>query len=125
MSISDWSSDVCSSDLQRVVLGDVIALAKPIVGIGGVRTAWVGPQEILEQLRRLRVLAGLECVERDFIVAALVGGPRHRAGIAVNRRRSAERRVGKECVSACRSRWSPYHLKKKKVEAYVTPKTTN
>src|SRR3546814_21016211 len=29
------------------------------------------------------------------------------------RRRSEERRVGKECVSKCRSRWSPYHLKKK------------
>src|SRR3546814_15897467 len=28
--------------------------------------------------------------------------------------RSAERRVGKECVSTCRSRWSPYHSKKKK-----------
>src|SRR3546814_18231760 len=29
------------------------------------------------------------------------------------RRRSEERRVGKECVSTCRSRWSPYHYKKK------------
>src|SRR3546814_14561061 len=29
-------------------------------------------------------------------------------------RRSEERRVGKECVSTCRSRWSPYHSKKKK-----------
>src|SRR3546814_10977691 len=28
--------------------------------------------------------------------------------------RSAERRVGKECVSTCRSRWSPYHEKKNK-----------
>src|SRR3546814_14843986 len=28
--------------------------------------------------------------------------------------RSEERRVGKECVSPCRSRWSPYHYKKKK-----------
>src|SRR3546814_12631701 len=28
--------------------------------------------------------------------------------------RSAERRVGKECVSTCRSRWSPDHQKKKK-----------
>src|SRR3546814_10501916 len=28
---------------------------------------------------------------------------------AVLRRRSEERRVGKECVSTCRSRWSPYH----------------
>src|SRR3546814_7691966 len=30
--------------------------------------------------------------------------------------RSAERRVGKECVSTCRSRWSPYHKKKNKTE---------
>src|SRR3546814_14360117 len=30
--------------------------------------------------------------------------------------RSEERRVGKECVSTCRSRWSPYHLKKKKIK---------
>src|SRR3546814_11331455 len=30
--------------------------------------------------------------------------------------RSEERRVGKECVSTCRSRWSPYHYKKKKKE---------
>src|SRR3546814_12122446 len=34
------------------------------------------------------------------------------AGIA--KKRSEERRVGKECVSKCRSRWSPYHYKKKK-----------
>src|SRR3546814_11866072 len=30
--------------------------------------------------------------------------------------RSEERRVGKECVSTCRSRWSPYHIKKKKTQ---------
>src|SRR3546814_18246988 len=30
--------------------------------------------------------------------------------------RSEERRVGKECVSQCRSRWAPYHSKKKKKE---------
>src|SRR3546814_18265782 len=30
--------------------------------------------------------------------------------------RSEERRVGKECVSTCRSRWSPYHSKKKKIK---------
>src|SRR3546814_16951739 len=28
--------------------------------------------------------------------------------------RSEERRVGKECVSQCRSRWSPYHYKKQR-----------
>src|SRR3546814_13790452 len=37
------------------------------------------------------------------------------AGRAVQRR-SEERRVGKECVRTCRSRWSPYHYKKKKKE---------
>src|SRR3546814_975328 len=31
--------------------------------------------------------------------------------------RSEERRVGKECVSTCRSRWSPYHEKTKYIEA--------
>src|SRR3546814_12286975 len=30
--------------------------------------------------------------------------------------RSEERRVGKECVSTCRSRWSPYHKKKHKIK---------
>src|SRR3546814_14330330 len=31
--------------------------------------------------------------------------------------RSEERRVGKECVSTCRSRWSPYHYKKKQMQS--------
>src|SRR3546814_19921406 len=35
-------------------------------------------------------------------------------------RRSEERRVGKECVSTCRSRWSPYHEKKKTNKKYKT-----
>src|SRR3546814_17054815 len=33
---------------------------------------------------------------------------------------SEERRVGKECFSTCRSRWSPYHLKKKKISFYLS-----
>src|SRR3546814_16609337 len=36
-----------------------------------------------------------------------------------SRRRSEERRVGKECVSTCRSRWSTYHKKKKKEQHEV------
>src|SRR3546814_7833754 len=36
-------------------------------------------------------------------------GRRRRSGVRLQRRRSEERRVGKECVSTCRSRWSPYH----------------
>src|SRR3546814_19215811 len=34
--------------------------------------------------------------------------------------RSEERRVGKECVSTCRSRWSPYHAKNKKNKSIQT-----
>src|SRR3546814_13408395 len=41
---------------------------------------------------------------------ALVGCPRRdRRGDAQDQHRSEERRVGKECVSTCSSRWSPYH----------------
>src|SRR3546814_19870025 len=42
-----------------------------------------------------------------------VGGCWFRPGSPPMQRRSEERRVGKECVSTCRSRWSPYHYKKK------------
>src|SRR3546814_7929537 len=40
-----------------------------------------------------------------------IGGVRLRLGDDRGRKRSEERRVGKECVSTCRSRWSPYHSK--------------
>src|SRR3546814_16789663 len=73
MRISDWSSDVCSSDLVR-------ANRQP---------------EVLE------IVAGVD-------------GHHQRLRWQDLCERSAERRVGKECVSTCRSRWSPYHYKKNK-----------
>src|SRR3546814_3093153 len=72
MRISDWSSDVCSSDLP--------------VGIGD------------EQVDTDRRPARQRCPARRVT--------RQRRS---TQRRSEERRVGKECVSTCRSRWSPYH----------------
>src|SRR3546814_20980201 len=39
--------------------------------------------------------------------------------------RSEERRVGKECVSTCRSRWSPYHYKKQTIRGIRTQTYTN
>src|SRR3546814_3612466 len=68
MRISDWSSDVCSSDLN---LGADRRPALPGVFAGGALQT------------------------------------RQRQGLSQGR--SEERRVGKECVSTCRSRWSPYH----------------
>src|SRR3546814_3413007 len=41
------------------------------------------------------------------------GGADRSVAAHSGRHRSEERRVGKECVSTCRSRWSPYHSKKK------------
>src|SRR3546814_18504062 len=43
----------------------------------------------------------------------------------VTRLRSEERRVGKECVSTCRSRWSPYHYKKKAKTPSVSSRLTH
>src|SRR3546814_7417328 len=84
MRISDWSSDVCSSDLmlrysRRMPFGTFFAVSAALVAVLAV------------------VLAGKG-------VAALQG-----AGWLPMAMRSEERRVGKECVSTCRSRWSPYH----------------
>src|SRR3546814_18569163 len=100
MRISDWSSDVCSSDLvdpahQRDIAGAVIAplagaLERPQLG----KARFPIAQDVLRQPRLARQLP-----DRAESGVGLVG-------------RSAERRVGKECVSTCRSRWSPYHAKK-------------
>src|SRR3546814_1321208 len=76
MRISDWSSDVCSSDLLA--------------------TYWVGQGVGLMSRQKSSREVVLEMAE-DYLDA-------------VERlTRSEERRVGKEYVSTCRSRWSPYH----------------
>src|SRR3546814_12814624 len=84
-------------------------------------------------IRKVELYAGTkEQVERRFVDArrrprAAVGGrmkvPRRvHVGAVVGR--SEERRVGKECVSTCRSRWSPYNEKKKMTKQQHKP-TTN
>src|SRR3546814_4812712 len=71
MRISDWSSDVCSSDLGLL-------------------------RQIVVDDQRVHAVVAEELAHRA-------------AGIRGEKLRSEERRVGKECVSTCRSRWSPYH----------------
>src|SRR3546814_21031670 len=83
MRISDWSSDVCSSDLKSMA-----------------------PK------RGHRMDAGRRGFARRRFCR--LAGWRSFPGLSVQMRRSEERRVGKECVSTCRSRWSPYHYKKQK-----------
>src|SRR3546814_9130102 len=91
MRISDWSSDVCSSDLKR---------------IAQVQPADPAALEVSAKKRAPRIPFGW-VVERGLLGAGDV------LTDARGRYRSEERRVGNECVSTCRSRWSPYHLKKK------------
>src|SRR3546814_2050215 len=78
MRISDWSSDVCSSDL---------------------------PDYMVE-------IEAKDSSYSRFIIHAYTDtdpGSYYLYDLKKNNLRSEERRVGKECVSTCRSRWSPYH----------------
>src|SRR3546814_13982405 len=63
-----------------------------------------------------RWLAG-QITPRSLVEKSLRGSVA-RQGIVDDAMRSEERRVGKECVSTCRSRWSPYHYKKK-TKSYI------
>src|SRR3546814_5908796 len=91
MRISDWSSDVCSSDLPGGhVEGHWHAFGAGVKRV--MRPARLGSCPIGWPVARSRPPTG--------------GPRRHPLWPA---RRSEERRVGKECVSTCRSRWSPYH----------------
>src|SRR3546814_19076884 len=98
MRISDWSSDVCSSDL-------------------GIRPR---PIEHVLAVRMKLAIQRQGCLQRALRVAQQEMGrlpaatPTHAAAVFQRAeegvtKRSEERRVGKECVSTCRSRWSPYH----------------
>src|SRR3546814_18270133 len=106
MRISDWSSDVCSSDLDAAVLvPGAGAAAVPAAAGGHCLCRAVCPHGDV-------VHSALSLFHRaqEFRHLAVAGERSHDHHL----RRSDERRVGKECVSTCRSRWSPYHSKKKK-----------
>src|SRR3546814_4832873 len=89
MRISDWSSDVCSSDLLvrlRLRLNTMLsALASENLNLQLARANW---RVTVPEFLLIRLGLTLACL--------LVARPE-------------ERRVGKECVSTCRSRGSPYH----------------
>src|SRR3546814_3882645 len=95
MRISDWSSDVCSSDLARRIQKDYFHRHGTTLA-GLMAEHAIDPTDYLDDVHDI----ALDQLERD---APLV------AGIAALPGRSEERRVGKECVSTCRSRWAPYH----------------
>src|SRR3546814_17316306 len=100
MRISDGSSDVCSSDL---CLCEALPCSRWNLPTGKsvVRICGFGGLIRIETERVERVEA-LACVVIEIKLA----------GLAITHcriKRSEERRVGQECVSTCRSRWTPYH----------------
>src|SRR3546814_15066059 len=100
MRISDWSSDVCSSDLGVVEL----STDKPITFEAYGDNHTLGGFILIDKITNATVAAGM--LHFSLRRAQNV----HWQAIDVSRdMRSEERRVGKECVSTCRSRWSPYH----------------
>src|SRR3546814_14760005 len=105
MRISDWNSDVCSSDLSMWVFTVEVGTAiragdqdkiKKWGDLNGKRI-FTGPRpwDVRAQLERAYRALGIEFeyVDVDLQTAG----------------RSEARRVGKAWVSTCRSRWSPYH----------------
>src|SRR3546814_11666116 len=104
MRISDWSSDVCSSDLFGRL--DILHNNAGYVGADLARDTKVTdiPFELWDKTMAINLRAYFAGCR--FAIPHMVRGG---GGAIVNTARSEERRVGKECVSTCRSRWSPYH----------------
>src|SRR3546814_21099133 len=114
MRISDWGSDVCSSDLVAILE------SRALVELDG---AAADAQRVLPAVVALRLQRHLADAIQAHVAGLVVGGERldrerGRAGEQQQRgggqeglvhASSEERRVGQECVSTCRSRWSPYH----------------
>src|SRR3546814_11946931 len=108
MRISDWSSDVCSSDLHLTEQGNAVQPGHPIVGNEAKRVA-VGL--IGDKLRAGRIGADIQILAQQQELERTPDGRviLRQQDLWMPEPRSEERRVGKECVSTCRSRWSPYH----------------
>src|SRR3546814_12364598 len=107
MRISDWSSDVCSPDLVYET-GRVLEAG-----------CWAHARRHFYDIHEKRPSAitshALGTIAELYRIEADIRGKPPDERLAVRQARAApivrseERRVGKECVSKCRSRWSPYH----------------
>src|SRR3546814_16217992 len=115
MRISDWSSDVCSSDLLAAALRERGWPVSPsqtnfLLVEFGEHTARI-EQSLLDRGVVLRPMAGYGLPQCSRIS---VGSADENRRLVVTLDRSAERRVGKGCGRTCGSWWLPDHIKKKK-----------
>src|SRR3546814_13334931 len=110
MRISDWSSDVCSSDLVGEVFSECA------IGAAADARQHDDDPDNAEQTERADRRVRCRNHAEDFIPVAHEECALPALAVPAPDKldcRSEERRVGKECVSTCRSRWSPYLEKKK------------
>src|SRR3546814_19495874 len=105
MRISDWSSDVCSSDLTgrrpRCIGVQEICFVSEILAED--LNIEPGVHNIVDRNMSVQQIVGIEPGQTDDIIVCPVI-----IEIEIQGARSEERRVGKECVSTCRSRWLRY-----------------
>src|SRR3546814_15552321 len=121
MRISDWSSDVCSSDLRRDrahIIVELPAIAAVLVLRDAVKRQV--PRPVRRKMPVFFLHPGQGLVDGGVAPRLPAGElpllvyPSAHAAVDAHllqlrfELRSEERRVGKECVSPCRSRWSPY-----------------
>src|SRR3546814_16767936 len=116
MRISDWSSDVCSSDLWYQPLSSPTILAvSPGRRRPRIAVAVEGPSRTRTALDT-RELGTTSSAKTDVALRLKskrsIAAKRLRVSIKFSPR-SEDRRVGQECVRTCRSRWSQYHSKTK------------
>src|SRR3546814_11284097 len=118
MRISDWSSDVCSSDLADVTKAFVAALISLTLSATAISPALAKDKSSAEKAKQRGVAEIPICTKRLGTVAIVepdnhwrqalnLGSPEAITTLFVmNSGRWEERRVGKECDSTCRYRWS-------------------
>src|SRR3546814_1835469 len=101
---SDWSSSVCSSDLLARDKNIRVSLVSGDVHVAAWGTAYRKDLPATETWSQIHQFTSSAVVHPSLI------GVMERLFLSwLNSNRSEERSVGKECVSTCRSRWSPYH----------------
>src|SRR3546814_18663878 len=108
MRISDWSSDVCSSDLLleiRRVLPRLSFARLPLHDRAYTAILYLGGLGAIIAMYFLGEYS-VDSLDLTTVYERRAETIIEQSGSIL---RSEERRVGKECVSTCRSRWSPYH----------------
>src|SRR3546814_13870537 len=102
MRISDWSSDVCSSDLIMLQINWLLS--------GVIVVEWAfGYKGFGALLYEASLNQDIYLIEACPMVAVFVAVMTQTLADIGYTYRTEERRVGQECVSTCRSRWSPSH----------------